>query len=1246
MENTLGLEKIYPLAPMQEGMLLQYLMEKESTAYCEQSTFTVKGDLDRALLEESFNRLIKRHEVLRTVFIHEGIRRPVQVVLNQCPIHVAYEAIDRLTKRERLKYLNAFESREREKGFDPTKAPLTRLTVIKLAEALYKVVWSFHHIIMDGWCMGIVMAELLRIYESLRKGSEPSFNEVHQYSDYIHWLEKQNEKEALRFWRQYLDGYQQKAGLPKVQKTLGKGGYSLRERDFTLDEELTSKLQALAKSCHTTLNVLIQSLWGLLLGRYNNTADVVFGTVVSGRPASLEGVESIVGLFINTIPSRVRISDGQTFIELVKEVQESVLKVKPYEYCSLAKIQAENALNDNLFDHLLAFENYPGMDELNQMSTGDAKSLSFGAVKSFEQTNYPFNLIVIPGNQLKIKLNYNSRVYDPLIIKMIEGHIKTLITGIVADPAAPLREINILTAWEKQRILVDCNGTKTDFPDKTIHELFEAEVAKTPENIAVVDEERQLTYRELNQKANRLAGLLRSKGVKPDTIVAIVVERSAEMIVGILGILKAGGAYLPIDPEYPEERIRFMLKDSRTAVIVTQRHLKQKYHWDQDMIDLEDEANYRGSGFNLEVVNRPQDLAYVIYTSGSTGRPKGVMIEHHSLVNLATWHNRFYDVTQYDESTQYAGCGFDASVWEIFPYLTAGATVHIIGKVLQLDLHKLNQYYEKKGITISFLPTPICERFLDLENHSLRALLTGGDKLRKYEAKGYRIFNNYGPTENTVVTTSFLVERNYDNIPIGKPNANVRIYILDQYEQLQPTGVAGELCIAGEGLARGYLNRPELTAAQFVANPFCPGAKLYRTGDLARWLPDGNIEFLGRIDHQIKLRGFRIELGEIENRFFGYPGIKEVAVTVREYGEEKNLCVYFVADTKIDWLDIREYLREKLPVYMIPTRYLQLPKMPLNNSGKIDREMLPDISPGKDVREGCQRSSTETEKKLTQIWSFLLGNEQIELDANFFDIGGNSILTISMHSRIEELFKVKISIADLFANPTIAKLARHIDAHIAPKQRNLTVERLKLPEDYFNHDQPTATISNFVSTLEEQVWEKLSQIATGFVVEPEVILLCINGFVYHKLSAENEIFIQTMLKSAGEVYPLRMDFSSMKNFYDLFTSTSRTWQENYNSHVYPVSEIAGSKNTSEGDYGITPFFTNQELGSRNENLPKLFDVCISVEKNSTDCKIQCGYNPEKLNSHSVEELFNAYIRTVNLVAGKYQFNQERKKWSV
>ena len=493
---------------------------------------------------------------------------------------------------------------------------------------------------------------------------------------------------------------------------------------------------------------------------------------------------------------------------------------------------------------------------------------------------------------------------------------------------------------------------------------------------------------------------------------------------------------MPIDPEYPAERVKFILNDSKVDILLIQGHSQVKDDLKQEVINLNNEETYEAEGSNPEVHNRPEDLAYVIYTSGSTGQPKGVMVEHRSLINLSKWHIDFYKVSRRDRSTKYAGFGFDASVWEVFPYLIVGATIHIIGNELKLDVRKLNEYYEKNRITISFLPTPICEQFIRLDNQSLRALLTGGDKLKHYETKKYHVINNYGPTENTVVATSFLIDKGYHNIPIGKPIDNVRIYILDKYLNMQPIGVPGELFISGDSLARGYYNHPELTAEKFIPNPFnslefrvyslelsdnnqnsqlltlhsqqnsdsqlftLNSKLMYKTGDLARWLPDGNIEFLGRLDYQVKIRGYRIELIEIESRLLKHEVIKEAVVISKEDPQGgKYLAAYFTGERELTGMELREHLSKELPDYMIPSSFIQLEKLPLTSNGKIDRKALPE--PDGNINTGVkyEAPTNETEHKLVEIWREILGVESIGINDNFFTLGGHSLKATTLVSQ-------------------------------------------------------------------------------------------------------------------------------------------------------------------------------------------------------------------------------------------------------
>ena len=654
------------------------------------------------------------------------------------------------------------------------------------------------------------------------------------------------------------------------------------------------------------------------------------------------------------------------------------------------------------------------------------------------------------SNEIRFDIEYRTQLFKTGTMERLAKHFLNLIYQVCENPDIKLSNVDILAEEEKQLLIFDYNQTEAEYPrDKTIHELFAEQVERVPDNIAAAGPLKikhrpymtymtYISYRELNQKSDQLAHLLKEKGVLTDNIVGIMVERSVEMIIGIFSILKAGGAYLPIDPEYPENRIRYILSDSGTKILLTRQEI---------------EGLIPPSTLLPFYPSNSSNLAYIIYTSGTTGKPKGVMVRHGSLVNLCYWHNSYYQVTKFDHATLYASVSFDASVWELFPYLIKGALLHIIPDSIKTDIRKLYDYFEKHHITISFLPTQLCELFIskqkDNQSLSLRVLLTGGDKLHNFVKRSYALYNNYGPTENTVVTTACLVEKHWDNIPIGKPVANTNVYILDKENtRLKPVGVAGELCISGVGIARGYLNNPEKTNSKFQITNYkqitkyrsyrsyrsnISRIKIYRTGDLARWLWDANIEFLGRLDSQVKIRGFRIELGEIENRLLMHEKIKEaVVLPIPETTGDKYLCAYIVG-RDIDSKELKRYLSQSLPGYMVPTYFVMLDRLPLTARGKIDKTALPD-PPWETGREEYAAPRDEIEKKLLEIWYEILGidplkvSRSIGINDNFFDLGGHSLKATALVSTIHEKLNIKIPLVEIFKTPTIRSIASVISA--------------------------------------------------------------------------------------------------------------------------------------------------------------------------------------------------------------------------
>ncbi len=1017
----------YPMSSAQNRIFTLQQFDLDSINYNMPIPMVIEGSLDIDIIKDTFSKLIQRHEAFRTSFVltDEG---PVQIIHDDIEFVMDYREAE---EAEADIILQSWV-----KTFDLGKAPLMRVGLIKLKEDKYILFRDMHHIISDAVSMDILTQEFFEIYN----GRELPTLKI-QYKDYAVWqnnlLNSDEMKNQEAYWlSKFADSEIPVLSMPSDYPRQNMQSFEGENVSLQFNEELTSKLREIAKDTGTTLNMLLLSIFNILLSKYSGQEDIIIGSPISGRPHA--DLENIIGMFVNTLAIRNYPEFYKPFSEFLEEVKENCLEAyenQDYQFEELV-YKLNNNSNGSLrrdlsrspiFDVMFTMQNAVSAQNSNNMHNNikiSPYSLAYNIAK-FDMTLGA----VETDDNIILCLEYCSKLFKRETMERFLGHFEMIATAITDNIDVPLMKINILSEKEQHQLLVEFNDTKVEYPkDKVIQELFEEQADKTPNNVAVVYNKDILTYKELNENANRIARLLRSKGIKQNEIVGIMIEGSTEMLVGILGILKAGAAYLPIDPKYPIDRIAYMMEDSKTGILLTDFQPKDMQDENIEILLLKDEELYKGDGSNLEMINTPRDMAYVIYTSGSTGKPKGVMIEHSSLINLSKWHIDYYKVTEKDNSTKYAGFGFDASVWEIFPYIITGAAIHIIDEEIKLDIEKLNEYYNENDITISFLPTQICEQFMKQDNKSLRYLLAGGDKLRYFEGKNYKIVNNYGPTENTVVTTSFEVDKAYDNIPIGKPIANTQIYILDNESRLQPIGVPGELCISGESLSRGYLNREELTSEKFIEHPFAEGQRLYQTGDLARWLSDGNIEFLGRIDAQVKIRGYRIELGEIEARILSYEGIEEAIVVDRqEESGNSYLCAYISSTRELAIAELRSYLAMELPEYMIPAYFIQLDKLPLTANGKVDRKALPE--PDGSITTGTEyvAPSNEIEEKLQEIWSEVLGIEKIGVNDSFFELGGHSLKAINVASKIHRELNVSIPLRELFKTPTIKGLAKYIE---------------------------------------------------------------------------------------------------------------------------------------------------------------------------------------------------------------------------
>ncbi len=1050
--NKRNIEAVYSLSPMQQGMLFHSLRAPESGVYFEQLTCTLRGGLDVHAFGRAWQRVLERHPVLRTAFVWKQLDKTLQVVHRQLKLPLEQRDWRHLSPGEQEAHLEAFLQADRARGFDLSQAPLIRLALLRITEDAYYFVWSHHHILMDGWSSPLLLKEVLAFYEAFRGGQELHIELPRPYRDYIVWLQRQDLDGATIFWRQTLRGFTAPTPLVVDQPPESVAGREEQydEQELWLSEATTVALQTLARQHRLTLSTFVQGAWALLLSRYSGQEDVVFGVTVSGRPAELAGVESMLGLFINTLPMRVHVPSQTPVIDWLKALQAQSVDMRHYEHTPLVQIQewSEVPRRQPLFESILVFENYP-VDASLQEYKG---SLEIENIRSIEQTNYPLTVVSGPGRTLPLKISYAPRRFDAETIRRTLGHLGRLLEGIAANPRGSASDVPLLTEKEQQQLLVEWNATERPYPAQhCIHELFEAQVERTPDALAVVFEDRSLTYAELNRRANQLAHHLRNMGIGPEVIAGLCVERSLEMVVGLLGVLKAGGAFLPLDPDYPPERLAFMLQDAQVPVLLTHAHLLERLPSCATQADPGQDRRVLCLDADWATIathspDKPSsqatadNLAYAIYTSGSTGLPKGTLLQHRGLCNFVSAFTRDLEVGEDSHVLQFASFSFDASLAEIFAALLAGATVYLARRETVLSIPDLPQWLGEQAITVATLP-PAILRLLPTDGlATLRTVMSVGEAcspdIVDRWAPGHRFLNGYGPTETTIGAAWGVIEGRLDrmtNVPIGRPLANTQVYILDRHLWPVPIGVPGELHIGGVGLARGYLNRPELTAERFIPHSFSheAGARLYKTGDLARYQADGSIEFLGRVDHQVKLRGFRIELGEIEVVLSQHPAVRQAVVLAwEEQPGEKYLVAYVVleGEAEPDISELRGYLKQRLPTYMLPSSYVILDALPLMPSGKVDRRGLPAPEGGRlDVETAYVSPRTPTEEIVAGIWEGVLGLEKVGAYDDFFELGGHSLLVTQVISRLRRVLNVELPLRSLFEAPILSQLAQQVE---------------------------------------------------------------------------------------------------------------------------------------------------------------------------------------------------------------------------
>jgi surfactin family lipopeptide synthetase C len=1075
-----NIEDIYELSPLQEGMLFHSLYEPQAGLYVQQLSFPLPADLNVFAYEKAWQQLVDRYAVLRTSFHWEDLSRPLQVVHRHFKFCLNREDWRQLSSAGQTGRMYDFLKRERDRGFPLSKLPLTRLTLIQLPDQTYRAMWTFHHILIDGWSVQTLFKDLESLYNAACSNEEIQLEPIYPYKDYIVWLQRQDLAAAERFWRKTLDGFSAPTPLrvdePMSPSGEDEGEYGVHEA--VLSDSTTSALENLARQHRLTLNTIVQGAWALLLSRYSGERDVIFGGVVSGRPAELTGVESMVGLFINALPVRTQVEPDKLLLPWLKGLQDQQLKAREYEYTPMLQIQRWSHLPPGmaLFESIVAFENFPTMFGA-EPDNPDPDEPPY-----FERTNYPLCLVVMPQPRLRFYFYYQRRRFRAGIIARMAQQCQNILTEIATDTDRRMTQISTLRPGELHQQLVGWNQTQLDSPelDSSLAGLFARQVAHRAEGAAFHCGSETLTYADLDRKSNRLAHILRARGVGREKVVGVCLDPSLQVPLALLAIWKAGGAYLPLDPALPAERLSHMARQANITVVVTIGANRALLDGVFPAVLLDDDAEEieRAPATVPPGTADPGDLAYVLFTSGSTGQPKGVAVEHRQVLNRLAWMWRVYPFQAGEVCCLKTALGFVDSLWELLGGLLAGVPCVIIPRQEAQDPFLLIERLSEHGVTRLWLVPSLLSALLDTHRDLERRLprlwfwVSSGEPLGvELWRRFYRslpnsvLYNLYGTSEvwdatwyepSAEAASSYLSS----HVPIGRPVDNVTAYVLDRNLEPVPVGAPGELYIGGLGLARGYVGCPDLTAERFVPHAFSqqPGLRLYRTGDLARYRDDGTLEHLARIDEQVKIRGFRIEPAEIEVMLEAHPAVQRAAVAAKPGPNgEVRLVAYVVrrGDAGAELGEepaqvLRRHMSARIPEYMTPSAYVFLDALPLTRSGKIDRRNLP--VPGKNdfLSTGpFTAAQGATEERIARIWSEILGLEPIGRNDDFFELGGHSLLATRFVSRVRDAFKVELPLRAIFEQPTVAGIAEVVAAAASDASRKVSPSIVPLARDRY-----------------------------------------------------------------------------------------------------------------------------------------------------------------------------------------------------
>lgn len=1038
------LEDVYELSPLQKGIYFHWLTNASTSLYLEQTSYRIKAEnLSIEQLKQAYDQLVERHAILRTCFTNNYAGRLLQVVKKKVKSNFSVSSItDANLLEERVE---TAKQEDLKKGFDLETGSQMRLHIIELGNNRYEFIWSHHHILMDGWCISLLVNDFNQLLQHQQGEHSIDFPEVIPYANYIEWLDRQNDENGLSYWKGYLENYEEIASVP-FSGNSNSERFVGNEISVDVTGELFQNVHKLCLELGITHNSFVRAVWGYLLARYNNTNDVVFGAVVSGRPAELVGVEGIIGLFSNTVPVRLRTESEKSARELLTKIQAESIEGAAFHFLSLADIQSQLENGTNWINHVMLFQNY-ALKELDDgfLNGNEDGGFEVESVSSNVESNYDFNVVVSPQeDSFKISFKYNANAFEEADVKRIAGHFSTLVEEFVTKVDAPLRTVNYLTKEEINHVL-ELSGNPTpslqSFANFKENELtlvhgFKKMVERHPQKTALIAHNKSFTYLQLDQFSNLLALELKQRyNVSSEDRIGIQLNRNEWMIVAMLGVLKAGGAYVPIDPSYPASRKEYMIQDSGLTALITEADFIYDIdYFDGDVfaIDVELDTSNADESVQFSTIIRPEQLAYVMYTSGSTGNPKGVMVEHRSILNTILAQIDHFDLDSSDIGLQFASFSFDASISEIGIMLLSGGTVCLADEKERKDPEILINLIQTNKVSIATLP-PTYMKNIEVERiSSLKKLISAGEAADPRKANEFvqngTYFNAYGPTETAICATIYTLEEHLEDLPnslpIGKPIANTSVFLLSSDHQLSAKGLIGEICIGGKGVARGYLNNSELSAEKFIENPFANDGQLYKTGDLGRWLPDGNLEFVGRKDDQVKINGYRVELGEVESAILKNDRVKETVVLAKNTeGTNTELVAYYVASNEVKEEELKADVARRLPSYMVPSRFMAVASFPLTPNGKIDRKALPDPSDFH-TAAGVEFIAAQTEEEivLVKVWEDVLKRDKIGVQDSFYSLGGDSIKSIQVAARLKQK-GYTLKVESILKTPTIRELS-------------------------------------------------------------------------------------------------------------------------------------------------------------------------------------------------------------------------------